>query len=446
MKTSSVSSLVAILGVLLVIAAVPNGGLAQHGNGAGVEAAAAGVNATSGGTVGPNFSISSDSTLEEVYPSVAYNSERQEYLVVWHNDRAGNDDIRAQRISKDGTPGGSAFYIQGGAGADRRYPDVTYNSQQNEYLVVWEHYDGTGYSILGQRVSAVGQLEGADITIASHSFPVLDHYKPAVGYASTEDKYLVVWQLWTWVGGGTNSISGQSLSSTGALVDYMEIDYGPAGAAREAPDLAYNRARNEFLVVWQQEMPGGDHDVYGRRVKMAGGAGAMASSFGIFQYGNDEVSPAVGAIPVPTGTGQYLVGCVMVVAGQGDIVAQRISGDGNLQSWYVDVSPASVDRTNPAVAGKESSQEYLVTWSHPNYAAPLIYDGIVGRAVSTNGDLLGEETTIGGITADRSAVASGPAGDYMVVFDDKTLLAATRDIIGQLWGNRAYLPLVVRSP
>jgi hypothetical protein len=133
MKPSSVLSLVAILGALLVIAAIPNSGLAQPGIEGGVQAGTAGVNATSGGTIGYNFTISGDSALEEVSPSVAYNSDRQEYLVVWHNDRLGNDDIRAQRVSKNGALAGSAFYIQGGPGADRRYPDVVYNSQQNEY-------------------------------------------------------------------------------------------------------------------------------------------------------------------------------------------------------------------------------------------------------------------------------------------------------------------------
>jgi hypothetical protein len=119
MKPSSGLSLVAILVALLVIAAIPNSGLAQQGNEAGVEAAATGVNATSSGTIGPNFFISSDSTLEEVSPSVAYNSDRQEYLVVWHNDRAGNDDIRAQRVFKDGTLAGSAWAIGGRGHHDR---------------------------------------------------------------------------------------------------------------------------------------------------------------------------------------------------------------------------------------------------------------------------------------------------------------------------------------
>ena len=95
-----------------------------------------------GDLIGWFFRIHTDSALEEIHPVLAYNDSRGEYLAVWYNNRPGNDDIRAQRITKNRTTVGSAFYISGGPGADRRYPDVVYNSQHDEYLVVWEHYDG----------------------------------------------------------------------------------------------------------------------------------------------------------------------------------------------------------------------------------------------------------------------------------------------------------------
>ena len=44
--------------------------------------------------IGYNFTIRNDVGLEEEEPAVAYSSDRQEYLVVWYNDRPGNDDIR----------------------------------------------------------------------------------------------------------------------------------------------------------------------------------------------------------------------------------------------------------------------------------------------------------------------------------------------------------------
>jgi uncharacterized protein YlbG (UPF0298 family) len=126
---------------------------------------------------------------------MAYNSQRQQYLVVWYNDRAGCDDIRAQRVFKNGTLAGGPFYISAGCTADRRYPDVTYNSKHDQYLVVWEHYDAAeGYSIKGRRVSGAGQvLDTTDITIRGWS-NLYTPVKPAVAYAYTSDRYLVVCQ------------------------------------------------------------------------------------------------------------------------------------------------------------------------------------------------------------------------------------------------------------
>ena len=89
-----------------------------------------------GEPIGTQFPILNDSSVTEVSAAIAYNPQRQEYLVVWYNDRPGNDDIRARRVARDGTPVGPAFYISIGPGAERRYPDVAYNPQRNEYLVV----------------------------------------------------------------------------------------------------------------------------------------------------------------------------------------------------------------------------------------------------------------------------------------------------------------------
>ena len=63
-------------------------------------------------TIGYNFVIRNDSETEQ-RPAVAYNSDRQEYLVVWYNDRPGCDDLRAQRVSKEGAlVGGGFLYLR----------------------------------------------------------------------------------------------------------------------------------------------------------------------------------------------------------------------------------------------------------------------------------------------------------------------------------------------
>ena len=111
-----------------------------------------------GSPVDGSFVISAGSE-QEVYPTVAYNSQRQEYLVVWYNDRPGCDDIRAQRVSSGGALVGGPFYIAAGCPADRHYPDVAYNSAHDQYMVVWEQYEAAnGYSIKARRVSGTGQI------------------------------------------------------------------------------------------------------------------------------------------------------------------------------------------------------------------------------------------------------------------------------------------------
>lgn len=54
--------------------------------------------------------------------SIAFNSDRGEYLVVWHNERPVYPDIQAQRVSADGGLVGVPFYIAGGPGFQRRLP------------------------------------------------------------------------------------------------------------------------------------------------------------------------------------------------------------------------------------------------------------------------------------------------------------------------------------
>ena len=81
--------------------------------------------------------IFSTSAEQEVYPAVAYNSQRQEYLVVWSSDRSKCDGIWAQFVSRSGRLIGSSIDISVDC-PERRYPDVTYNSAHDQYLVVWE--------------------------------------------------------------------------------------------------------------------------------------------------------------------------------------------------------------------------------------------------------------------------------------------------------------------
>jgi hypothetical protein len=65
------------------------------------------------------FAISSQSG-DQLSPRIAYNSQRQEYLVVWRNDGSHDDSVWGQLVSKNGTRIGFPLLIAGEAGAERR--------------------------------------------------------------------------------------------------------------------------------------------------------------------------------------------------------------------------------------------------------------------------------------------------------------------------------------
>jgi len=399
-----------------------------------------------GGPIGSWFTIT-DRSNDQLNASIAYNSQRQEYLVVWWNDQPENDDVWGQRVSRNGTLSGPPFLIAYGSGAERRFPAVAYNSQHDEYLVVWQEEDASYSSVRGRRVSATGWLPGGVLTVASGAISDVYCGQPAVAYASTADRYLVIYDYGNTSGWLQSGIAARAFTSDGSP-DGNAFDARPYGGGSPTLglSLAYNRARNEFLVVWS-ESADLSYDVWGRRVKMAGGAGTLGDIFrvSVNMDSTDDLYPAIAAIPFPAGVGQYLVAWEShYTVSDGDIYAQPVAGDGTVTVGpAITIANPTTNQTHPAVDGSDSSQQYLVTWSHPS-DPPFIFVGIRGRAVSTGGALLGKETGLGGIFAGHSAVAAGPPGDFLVAYDDVPY-TSDRNIYGRLWGNRIYLPLVQRN-
>jgi hypothetical protein len=278
---------------------------------------------------------------------------------------------------------------------------------------------------------------------------------PAVAYASVSNKYLVVWGD---EGTGASSIRGQVLNGDSTLSGAgSTISQDPGGNERYLPDVAYNRSRDEYLVVWQQKAPAGavqDFDIYARRVQ-GNGTLMFPASIGIWT-GDDQhqYNPAVAAIATEPNQGHYLVVWADYTSTDGKIVGASVSGD-TVFVLLMDISIAPEEQYRPAVAGYEGTREYLIVWQqhyHPIPPAFPVPAGVKGIKISVEGVARSEETWLWGAVAVRSAVASGPAGDFLAVHEDMPVVALseqpgalTYDIYGQLWGNRVHLPLIVRD-
>jgi hypothetical protein len=432
-------SVLAITLILLVTTIVPTQAWASARQveppDQGIAAAASG-----GSPIGGLFIIGDlgDQGVDAIESAVAYNTQRQEYLVVWWNDRPGCDDIYGRRVSANGALIGSRFFITAGCPDERRYPDVTYNAQHNEYLVVWEQYDGSYYSIRGRIVSETGGLTGGEITISSGS-ALKNCYTPAVAYASTSDKYLVVWERQV-VANISRDIEAQVLTGTGALdgTNYL-LAQGTWSYSYGSPDLSYNHRSNGYLVVWEQlDKSANRRDIYGHLVH--GSGTPTGADIEIYKETTHQSNPAVAALPIAP-SGQYLV--VWEYGTSSRAICSRVVASDGTPAISIYVSGDILDEGNPAVAGNESTQQFLAIWTRYS-GPPIITSDLVSWDVSAAGNW-SDFGGVSGLFADHSAMAAGKGGDFLVTFDDLTS-AGKRGVWGVLWGNRTYiyLPLVVK--
>lgn len=386
--------------------------------------------------VGGKFLIYDNTGVSEALPSIAYNSQNHEYLVVWEAEYAGPIwEIWGRRVSMNGAPLGSAFRISPDNQGSN--PDVAYSSAANEYLVVWEH--GTG--VYGQRVSASGTPQGSVINIAVGLSGTGSCDQAAVAYGSVADRYLVTYR-YSLVADGSSGIWANSIQSDGDLDPGSLLVHDHSNTLLpEQPDVAYNRSRNEFLVVCQQTFGPGDRDIYGRRVAMSGGAAPLGIAFGITTSNNDDTVPAVTAVPTVPTAGQYLV----TWQTNQDIQARTVAGTETLGALR-DLANTGWGEYRPAAAGCESTHQFLAVWTWVPVVTPQAMMQVQARTLALDGAPLQDTTLVGGGQVFDASVAVGPACGYLVAFDDNATLGSfTRGIYGQLWGNRIYLPLVFRG-
>jgi len=324
-------------------------------------------------------------------PAVAWNQTTGEYLVIWSDDRhpsTRGSDIYGQRVSAAGERLGPNFRISGGqATAADAEPAVAWNADANEYLVVWEDRRNqytSGPDIFGQRVSAAGDRLGPNFRISAAG-TTMGESNPAMAWNSVADQYLVVWEdLRSRETRGVD-IYGQLVTSGAKRLGGNFRISGTAALRNEAtPQVAYDRDRNQYLVVWRDNRVAGPAamDIYGRRV--AANGKRLGADFRISGTAGplDAYSPAAAW---NAKTDEYLVvwrdrrnGAVSGY----DVYGQEVSWGGALLGGNFRISGpgATSDDTCPALAYNPHLDQYLVVWQDHRYAG--LSDDIWGRRVT----------------------------------------------------------------
>ena len=384
------------------------------------------VNAATGALIDSNFRLShmgpDGNVSYAAYegPAVAYNSQDNQFLVVWWGDDDtaplvdGEYEIFGRRLKGAGSLIPSQFRISrmgpdGNIAYEAQYPAVVYGSGPNGYLVVWSGDDRTPplwddeYEIFGQCLDAGGVAVGAnDFRISDMGGDdEFDAYDPAVAYNSTDDEYLVVWQgedNTAPLVDGEYEIFGQRVdAATGAEIgaDFRLSDMGPDGGVgygAQEPAVAYSVTEGQYLVVWAGDdntasLVNGEYEIFGQRVNAATGV-EIGSDFRLGDMGPDgnaNYDAYAPAVVYNSTNNEYLVvwrgddDTGALVDEEFEIYGQRLNAATGAELTadlrLSDIGPdgnANYDGWEPAVAYNSTENEYLVVWRGDDNTGALV--------------------------------------------------------------------------
>jgi len=268
------------------------------------------------------------------------------------------------------------------------WPRVAYNSTNNTYLVVWEDYrDGSNYHIYGQRVDGNGKLLGANIVIFSIAHPT--RY-PDVAYNSTDNNWLVVFQ-YDYPSVGDWDIVCRRVNANGTTGTAYYVA-NPSTSDQRYPKVAYNSTDNNFCVVWEdyRDAATNDWEVYSRIVTGAGVP--TGSQNAVVGYSKNQLKPDIAYLPSVNGYLAVWEEAWFYTTSGWDIACKRLNNAGvPLTTTSPMVTTASGGQYRPAVSANTTSNNFLVTWH--DYRSGSQYD-VYSQLMSSVPAKVGSEITI----------------------------------------------------
>lgn len=326
--------------------------------------------------VGREVTIS-DSDVEKFLPTVAYNGDRQEFLVVWHNlSGTGVRDIGAARLDRFGKVI-STFIVASGV-YSRAQPAVAYDDVRDRYLVVYiyDYYgNGSDWDVRGRLIP----WSGPDASLTE--FNIFDdstsQWNPKVAYSQGDDEFLTVW-------GNTSAAANPSISYRYVLAngtpDWAQTLAGDATHTYTNPDLAYNQLRDEYMVVYEIDAV----DIAARRLDHTGVP--LGSQVMVADWPDGEARPAVATCP---GQDQWLVAWQNAVP---KVYVRFLTGAGAVAGPPMDVlNTVAGQQLEPAVACLPGGAQYLIAWEEEFGSGRF---GVEGRRIGTNETFLAPSFTV----------------------------------------------------
>jgi len=374
--------------------------------------------------------------LEDRNANVAYNSKHNEYLVVWEEEIHGGEiAIFGRRVDFNGNLIGAAFPIQHFTNRQLSWPDVAYSAKQDKYLVAFqEKISATNYDIAVVPVSWNG-VPGSGYYI---DYDADWDWIPAVAYNSQNDEFLVVWEKCISCQGGTQrDIQAQRIrASDGMLLSWRNL-VSSSNMIRRFPDVAYNSTRNEYLIAYTRHSNiSTDGDITGIIINF--NMSGPISEFLITPSG----FPPQDGVALSAGPDEYLAVWYEDHGTKNSIWGRRINGDGLLQSFISLANDAGRHRVEPAV-GFGDGGKYLITWREIAGTWEVYGRNVKAGVNSPEGPEFPIDATAGNQKV--PTIDCAPMGPCLVAYEDN-FGTAPYNIRGRMVGfHRVLLSLTLRN-
>jgi hypothetical protein len=334
----------------------------------------------SSGSLQGNEFVVSELGSDDYCPSIAYDTSRGRFLVVWNADGS----MFAQVVNADGTRLGAGLHLADTAGWDiHRCSSASYDEEQGNFLALWGEARSpivgpqpvTAEDLYARFISPDGSFVGSKILVASDA---RERISPKSAYDTVQRRFLAVWD--------SDGIRGRFINGDGSLTG-SEFTIASGSGAYSLPSAVFDDANSRFLVAWAQS-DGGPYYLQGQLLNADGSLYQSAfriSSAGLDMYYHslayDQTRHNYFAV-----MGDYATLSIygQVITADGALDAS-VSGENILLSYA-----GYTDDKRPAVAYDSVNQRYLAAWDYGTsdqvysdvHMRPLLSDGTPAGDIS----------------------------------------------------------------
>jgi hypothetical protein len=225
---------------------------------------------------GSEFQVNTYTTSNQIYPSVAMDSDGN-FVITWES--YGQGGIYAQRYNSIGVAQGTEFRVNiTDTTSGESYPSVAMDSNGN-FVITWgSEQDGDGFGIYAQRYNSSGVAQGS--TFQVNTYTINNQIYPSIAMDSNGD-FVITWSSYGQDGSGRGIYAQRYNSSGVAQSSEFQVNTYTIND-QNRPSVAMDNNGN-FVVAWHSYgQDGNDVGIYAQRYDNSGTA--QGSEFQVNTY------------------------------------------------------------------------------------------------------------------------------------------------------------------